>query len=123
MLPSDSSYATAAEEAFEIAVNRYTTQENRKLLWKGYINFRLRILSEAKSSDKPAQFKAYIEVASRCLSSIPASTSVPLYSHSKFWDDYGFHNEVCNLCHILFGVFMLVITVAHLEIIILEFSC
>lgn len=101
-------FGSGTEEAFETAVNNYTTRVNREILWLEYLAYTQRQL--CRSAVKRESIKAMFEVATRCLACMPSSRSLP-YQPSVYWNDYGFHNQVCIP---LFIVIMMCIFAMHL---------
>ena len=90
--PSEISvYRTAAEEAYEIAVNTYTSRANRKTIWLQYLRYKQRQLEILES--KAEGFKSLLDAAKRCLVCIPSDTAMP-FEANKYWNDFSFHNQV-----------------------------
>ncbi|XP_065052847.1 zinc finger C3H1 domain-containing protein-like [Rhopilema esculentum] len=88
-------YTSGAEEAFEIAVNSYTTRENREILWLEYLHFKQRAFTGSSLND--VAIKSLLDSGRQCLACIPSSKSIP-YHHNLFWNDYTFHNKVIAIC-------------------------
>ena len=93
-VPDSDVYSTGAEEAFESAVNTYTTRENREVLWLEYLAFKERRIS--KMPNKREGVKSFFDAVKRCLASMPTSRTLP-HQVSMYWHDYGFHNKVCSV--------------------------
>eukprot|EP00794_Sanderia_malayensis_P012998 gene12998-14336_t len=85
------------EQAFEIAVNSYTTLQNRKLLWRQYLKFSSKNLSSSDLSLKYASMKNLLNNTRRCLACIPSSTPLP-YDSNQYYNDFSFHNSVIVNC-------------------------
>ena len=92
--PSGTSlYKTAAEEAYETAVNTYTSRENRKIIWIQYLKHKQRQLEISES--KAEGFKSLLDIAKRCLVCIPSDTTMP-FECNRYWNDFSFHNQVSS---------------------------
>ena len=103
--PDSNLFSTGVEEAFESAVNAYTTRENREILWLEYLDYKERLIKQ--SSLQREDVKLLFEVAKRCLACMPSSRALP-YQSSIYWDDYSFHNKVefVRFCFIIIRHFI-----------------
>ena len=84
-------YTTAAEEAYQIAVNTYTSRANRKTIWLQYLRYKQRQLEISES--KAEGFRSLLDAAKRCLVCMPSDTAMP-FEANKYWSDFSFHNQV-----------------------------
>lgn len=76
------------QTTFETAIYRSSDMHVVKILWTEYLYYMARELKEELC--KPEELH---DVFRQCLSTVPAVTPV-LYTSSRSWSDYGFHNEV-----------------------------
>ena len=84
----DADRHSLTQSTYESAINSTGDRHEVKILWIEYLYYMARGLS-----GKLCKSEELHDVFHKCLTTVPAVTPV-LYTSSRSWSDYSFHNEV-----------------------------